>query len=339
MKKIKILSIFILTSLLLLTTACSKASETDAASDVKSDKLKVVASIYPPYDFIKNIGGDAVDVSMLLPLGTESHSYEPTPKDIITIQESDLFVYIGGVGDYWVDQVLSSMGEDAPQTLKLMDTVDLLEEEYVEGMEEDHDHEGHDHDDHDHDAELEDHDEHEHEAELDEHVWTSPKRVLKITEAIEQKLSDLDTKNAEIYKNNGDQYRTQLSKLDQDLTNAIAASAHDTIVVGDRFPFRYLAHDYNLNYFAAFAGCSTQTEPSAATVSFLSDKVRDEHIPSVLHLEFSNSRMAETIAQAGNAKTAVLHSVHNISKEDFENNVSYIDIMYKNIDVLKEALN
>lgn len=341
-------------ALALFLTGCTpdadSVSHTDAAD---TSKLRVISTIFPPYDFTKQIAGDMIENSMLLPFGVESHTYEPTPKDLIALEDSDLFIYIGGVGDYWIEQVLASMGDRAPKTLRLMDHVDLLAEVYAEGMEqEDHDHDGDgvpdhsaaDHDDHDHDHDgIPDHSAEDHDGDLktgdmDEHIWTSPKRVIQLVSAIESTLSELDPAHAAEFQANAQAYIAQLEILDQNLTELVQNAARRTIIVGDRFPFRYLAHDYNLEYYAAFLGCSTQTEPSVQTVSFLSDRVRDEQLPVVLYLEFSSGKIADTVARAGGAQTAVLYSAHNVSQQEFDAGITYLQIMDKNLQVLEEAL-
>lgn len=319
-KKYKaLLAIGALAAFIMLPGCSAKETEVEPPVNPGEDRLQIVTTIYPQYDFAKNIGKSLVDVTMLLPLGTESHSYEPSPKDIITIQNSDLFIYTGGVEDYWVEQVIASMGDQAPKTLAMMDSIKPLEEEHIDGMAE----EGHE-------------DEHE---ELDEHVWTSPKNAMAIVQQISDKMAIMDPENSQEYIENRDSYIKELEKLDQELENIVATGKRKTILVGDRFPFRYLTHDYQIKYYAAFEGCSTETEPSAANIAFLMDKVKTEKIPVVFHLEFSDGKVAEAIIKGSEAKTALLHSAHNITKEDFENNLGYIEIMNKNISALKEALN
>lgn len=320
MKKRKIISLLTGLLSLALLAGCSPEAK-EGAGQTDDGRIKIVTTIFPPYDFTKNIVGDRAQLDMLLPFGTESHSYEPSPKDIIAIQNSDLFIYVGGTGDYWVDQVLSSMGEKAPQSLAIMDAVTLLEEEYVEGMaleeEEDHD---------------------DHEEDLDEHVWTSPKNAMAIVQQISDKLVQLDGENKVFYETKAQDYLAQLAQLDQDMEEMLAQAQRKTIVVGDRFPFRYLTHDYGLDYYAAFLGCSNETEPSAANIAFLSDLVKGDQIPVVFYLEFSSAKVAEAIARDSGAQTRMLHSAHNISRSDFEAGLDYIQIMEKNILALKEAL-
>lgn len=225
-------------------------SETGNPSGQKpKEKIKVVTTIFPQYDFVRQIGGDTVDVSMLLAPGAESHSYEPTPQDIMKIQESDLFVYTGGENDVWADQILESMGNDKPQTFKLTDCVDLVEEEIVEGMEDDHDHEEHraedDHPEADaHDHEAEEHSHSGEEAAYDEHVWTSPKNSIEIVRKLTDALSGMDDENQAVYEKNRDSYIIELEKLDQQFADVVKNAARKTVVFGDRFPFRYFADAY-----------------------------------------------------------------------------------------------
>ena len=254
-KKYKaLLAIGALAAFIMLMGCSAKETEVEPPVNPGEDRLQIVTTIYPQYDFAKNIGKELVDVTMLLPLGTESHSYEPSPKDIITIQNSDLFIYTGGVEDYWVEQVIASMGDQAPKTLAMMDSIKPLEEEHIDGMAE----EGHE-------------DEHE---ELDEHVWTSPKNAMAIVQQISDELAVMDPANSKEYMENRDSYIKELEKLNQELENIVATGKRKTILVGDRFPFRYLTHDYQIKYYAAFEGCSTETEPSAANIAFLMDKVQ-----------------------------------------------------------------
>jgi zinc transport system substrate-binding protein len=215
--------------------------------------------------------------------------------------------------------------------IALMDSVDGLEEEIVEGMEvhDDDDH-GHDHDDHDHD--------HDDEIIFDEHVWTSPKNAMLIVRSIADVLIEIDPDNASYYNDNLSEYIKKLEELDAAFRDVVNNSVRRTIAFGDRFPFRYFAYEYGLDYFAAFPGCSTDTEPSAATVAFLINQVKALELPVVFHVELSNERLANTISEATGAKVMMLHASHNISRDDFLNNLSYIELMTNNISALREAL-
>lgn len=299
-------------------------SSTVPAQD--DNRLSIVTTIFPQYDFAREIVGANANVTMLLPPGAESHTYEPAPQDIIAIQNCDLFVYVGGEGDVWIDDILDSMGDKAPDTLKLMDCVTTVEEETVEGMESDHDHE--DVDNHNNK-----------EIEYDEHVWTSPKNAIIIVRSMTDVLSKLDSPNAETYRKNADAYVDKLTALDIDFAGVVKTAKRNTIIVGDRFPFRYLADEFGLNYYAAFTGCSSETEASAATVAFLTDKVKAESIPVVLYIEFSNHKIADSIAEASGAKTLLLHSCHNVSQEEMKSGVSYLSLMQNNAETIRQALN
>ncbi len=323
-----------------LLSGCGKAEEPSSSSaagkDGAADKVSIVSTIFTPYDFARQIAGDKAEVTMLLPPASESHSYEPTPQDVIKIQNCDMFLYVGGESDVWVNEVLESMDTSNMTIVTLMDCVEVVEEEIVEGMEDDE----HEHEEEEHAEGEEEHSESEaeEEAEYDEHVWTSPKNAERIVQKISDALCSADAANAAYYKQNTTAYLVQLEELDTAFQEVVDNAARKTIVLGDRFPFRYLADAYGLDYFAAFPGCSTETEASAATVAFLIDKIKDEKIPVIFHIELSNQRMAGTIAEATGAKVLELHACHNITKEDFENGMTYLDLMKRNVDALKEAL-
>jgi zinc transport system substrate-binding protein len=283
--------------------------------------VNVVATIFPPYDFVREIGGGKVNLTMLLPPGTESHSFEPSPRDIISIQNSDVFIYNGGESDAWVDRILSSIDMSGKRIIRLMDCVEVVEEEIVEGMEEEEESEGE-----------------EEEAEYDEHVWTSPVNAKLIVREISDVLCEVDSTNAAIYRDNTSSYLKKLDDLDRAFRETVGGGLRKTLVFGDRFPFRYFADAYGLSYFAAFPGCSTETECSAATIAFLIDKVREEKIPVVFHIELSNEKITDTICEETGAKKRLLHAAHNVSRQEFEGGATYLAVMTKNIETLGEAL-
>lgn len=325
MKKIiKICSLIILCAVFLL--GCNSAN-----TEKNEDKLSIVTTIFPQYDFVREIAGDNVNLTMLLKPGSESHSYEPTPKDIITIQNCDVFIYVGGESESWAEDILDSLDTEKIKIISLLDCVDVVEEVIVEGMEHNHDHAHVEQDEHEQDK-------HAKEVEYDEHVWTSPKNAIKIVNRINDTLCSLDEKNKDIYNKNTMDYITKLEELDSLLRNITDNSSRKTLVFGDRFPFRYLADEYGLEYYAAFPGCSTETEASVATVAFLIDKVKNDNIPVVFNIELSNGKMADTICEATNAKKLLLHSCHNITKKDFEAGIGYLDLMKANANNLREAL-
>lgn len=308
-------------------SACSFNNTPDETED--DNKVKVVATIFPQYDFSRQIAGDYADVTMLLGPGEESHTYEPTPQDIITIQNADVFIYVGGESDSWVDSILESFDTSSMEIISLMECVEPVEEELVEGMEDIDDH-GHDHAESGDDAE---------EAEYDEHVWTSIDNAQIISQAIADALCDADKDNSLVYRSNCEKYLSELSNLKKQFNSAVNNAQRKTIVFGDRFPLRYFADEFDLDYFAAFPGCAEQSEPSAGTVAFLIEKVREEDIPVVFKLELSNGKIAQTIAESTNAEVEVFNSCHNITLDDFNNGVTYIDMMTQNLSVLEKALN
>ena len=316
----------------------------DTADSDGAGKISVVTTIFPPYDFVREIAGDEADIKMLLKPGEETHSYEPTPQDIIAIQNSDVFIYTGGENDVWVEDILSSMPDSDMVTLRLVDCVDTVEEEQVEGMKGTA---GHDHDEGDYDDAHGGHtdeaddgesaEESPHEA--DEHVWTSPVNASLIVEQIKNVLSQADPDHSELYEENTLAYQEQLSELDQEFREVVDNAKRDIMIFGDRFPFRYFADEYGLEYYAAFPGCAGDTEPSAATMAFLIEKVREEQVPAVLKMELSNADIANAIAEATGTEVKVFYSCHNLSADDFENGETYLSMMQKNVETLKEVLN
>ncbi|MDX9873003.1 MAG: metal ABC transporter substrate-binding protein [Clostridia bacterium] len=350
-------TVFFLVSalLVLMLSGCGKAAST--VQDVPDDKLSIVTTIFPPYDFARAITGDKAALTMLLPPGAESHSFEPTPQDIIKIQNCDIFIYVGGESDAWVEEVLESMDTGAMKIITLMDCIEVVAEEIIEGMEEEA-HEHGDEDEHEHEEideheheEIDEHEEehadedahsaedtHEETPEYDEHVWTSPRNAKLIVQKIADTLSEIDAANASAYQQNTLAFLSELNKLDAAFLDVVGQAQRKTLVFGDRFPFRYFADAYGLEYFAAFPGCSVETEASAGTVAFLIDKIKAENIPVVFHIELGNEKMANAISEATGAKVLQLHAVHNITKADFERGVGYVDLMKQNVENLKEAL-
>ena len=298
-------------------------------SDMENDRrgtgrLSIVCTNFPEYDFARQIAGDKADVTMLLKPGAESHTYEPSPQDIIQIQNSNLFVYVGGDSDEWVSDVLSSMDPSGMTVFKLMDQVKTVEEETVEGMEPE---------------EEEGEEEEEQEPEMDEHVWTSPANAITIVQSMEQAIERLDSANRSIYSRNAETYIRQIQDLDMQFKEIVRNSKRKEIIVADRFPFRYFCEEYGLTYYAAFPGCSTDTQSSARTVAFLTDKVKQDGIPVVFHIELSNEQMSDSIAEATGAKSELLNAIHNVSDEDFKNGATYVSLMRHNVEALQEALN
>ncbi len=330
MKKNKVMEF--LAAVLMLAVLCGCAAGTpNQEADTKEttnteSKINAIATIFPEYDFLRQIGGEHLNLTMLLPPGAESHSFEPTPQDIKSINEADVFVYVGGESDAWIDSILDSVSLEDKKIVTLMDCVTPVEEEIVEGMTEEEEHD---------EAEGEEHGE----VEYDEHVWTSPKNAELIVQKLCDALCEADPDHAEDYQKNTADYIAKLEKLDQDFHGVIDGAARQEIIVGDRFPFRYLADEYGLTYYAAFPGCASDSEPSAATIAFLIDKVKQDGIPMVFHIELSNTKVCDAICEATGAKSELLNAVHNVTKDDFENGATYISLMQHNAEVLKEALN
>lgn len=286
--------------------------------------ISIISSIFPSYDFARQItkGVDGVSVSMLIIPGTEPHSYEPGVRDMAQIKESSLFIYLGGESDEWVDSLLETFSENEVNTLKMTDCVPLLSEEEKEGMqsgEEEHHH-----------------GEAAAEGENDEHVWTSPKNAILISEKIKDCLCEIDKDNAEKYTANFESYKKELEKLDSEFRTII--KGNETLIIADRFPFRYLANEYGFDYFAAFPGCSTESDPSAATMAFLEKKSKEIKAQGIFYTEFSSQKVADTICEATGAKKYMLHSCHNVSKYDFENGATYLSLMKQNLKNIQEAL-
>lgn len=315
MKKLtKIISIFVIGILSLTITGCNSKVE-------ESTNLNIVTTIFPAYDFARAVVGNSADITMLLKAGVESHSYDPTPKDIIKIQKSDVFIYNGGESEEWVESILESMDTSKMTIIKMMDYVDIVEEETVEGMQE------------------EEHEEETDEKEYDEHIWTSPVNAIKIVKAIKDKIIKIDPNNSDLYESNSTSYIEELETINTSFENIVKESTTKELVFGDRFPLRYFTDEYGLKYSAAFPGCASEVEPSAKTIAYLIDKVNNENIPVVFYIELSNQKVADSIKESTKAKTLLFHSCHNVTKEDFENGVTYIDLMNKNVINLKEALN
>ena len=291
------------------------------ASKKEEKKINIITSNFPGYDFTRAITKEAEDVNvkMLLKPGSEMHDFEPTPKDIIDIQKSDMFIYIGGESDEWIKDVLDNIDTDKTKVIKLMDLVKVVPEEHVEGMEEHHNDEN--------------------EEEYDEHIWTSPINAITITNKLKDEIIKIDRNNKELYEKNTNKYVSKLTDIDNKIKDIVKNAKRNEIIFGDRFPLKYFTDEYNLKYYASFPGCSEQTEASAKTISFLINKVKEDNIPVVFHLELSNKKLANEIAKQTNAKVLEFSSAHNISKEDFDKGITYVDLMNKNIKALKEALN
>ena len=348
MKKYRIIRI--LAALLFsacLLAGCTKAPNAEKGGSAGAKK-SIVVTIFPEYDWVMNILGDKAseaDVTMLLDSGVDLHSYQPTAMDMAKISGCDIFMYVGGESDEWAKDALASSINKDMQVLNLLEILGdkVKEEEIKEGMEHDHEHVDGEHENEDGD---EDHDhEHHHEEdeiEYDEHVWLSLKNTSVICEAIESALEKIDPENKDIYKANCEEYKQKLSDLDSRYSETVSAGETKTLLFGDRFPFRYLIDDYGLDYYAAFVGCSAESEASFETIVFLSGKMDELGLKHVMTIESSDGKIADTIIQNTGSKEQdilVLDSMQSVTSNDVKNGETYLGVMEKNLEVLKKALN
>lgn len=310
-----------------MTAGCARRPET-----TEDGRLKVVTTLFPYYDFVRQVAGDRLNLTLVVPAGMDSHSFEPTPADMITIQEADVLICNGGEMEHWLSQVLDSIDKSHMKIVTMMDYVDAVEEEHVEGMEDaEHEHADHEHADEDDDG-------HGVEIEYDEHIWTSPKNAIKLCRAVADALCAADAENADLYRANCEDYCAQLEALDADLRALRANAVRDLLIFADRFPFLYFCEEYDLHYRAAFHGCSGDTEPSLATLKYLIDKVNDEHIPVVYTIDLSSQKVAEAVSECTGARIERLWSMQTISRTDFDAGETYLTLMQRNYEALKGGL-
>ena len=338
MKKIIALLLALLMAVGMLA-GCAKQNDDD--TNTTTDELRIVTTIFPEYDWVKEILGDKADhadITMLLDNGVDLHSYQPTADDIVKISDCDLFIYVGGESEGWVKEALKNSANEDRKVINLLDVLGdkVKSEEVVEGMqEEEHEHE---------EGEAHEHEEgeaHEHEEEADEHVWLSLKNAEVLVGAISNALQELDAENKEIYAANADTYVKKLAALGAEYQTAVDNATCKTVLFGDRVPFRYLVDDYGLNYYAAFVGCSAETEASFETVSFLAKKADELKLPCVLTIEGKNHKIAETIVKntaPKSQKILTMDSMQSTTSKDVASGTTYFSVMEKNLAVLKEAL-
>lgn len=325
----KILSCLLAAALL---AGCSAPASTPGPADAQAasgDRLRVVTTIFPVYDWVRQVAGenaDDLELTMLLDGSTDLHSFQPSAKDIADIADCDLFIYVGGASDAWAEEALEESANPDRRTLNLVELLGsrVYEEELVEGMEEEDGHEGHDHE----------------EAETDEHIWTSLRNAQELSSAIADTLAELDPDNAALYTGNAAAYGESLAALDEQYATAVKSAPVKTLLFGDRFPFRYLVEDYGLDYYAAFPGCSAETEASFATVAFLAGKTEELNLPAVLTIEGSDGKIAQTILQNAPGDRAVLtmDAMQATSADDAAAGTTYLSVMEHNLTVLRQAL-
>lgn len=324
-------------------SACGSNTQSTSTQPVSGNtetekQLQIVTTIFPEYDWVKEILGENADnaeLTMLLDNGVDLHSYQPTAEDILKISTCDLFIYVGGESDGWVDDALQEATNKDMKVINLLDVLGdtVKEEEIVEGMEADHDEEEH--------KESKEH-EHDEEPEYDEHVWLSLKNSQVLCSAIADTIAEIDPENADDYQANAKVYKEKLTALDTQYQDTVNAATQKTLLFGDRFPFRYLVDDYGLSYYAAFVGCSAETEASFETITFLAGKVDELGLKYVLTIEKSDQKIARTIIENTQTKyqqILTMDSLQSTTSEDASDGATYLSIMESNLDVLKEALN
>jgi zinc transport system substrate-binding protein len=330
MKKIGFITIVF--ALFMMFVACGADSEKKAPAN---KKISIVAAIYPQYDWLKNVLGeraDSVDLKLLIKNGTDLHSYKPSAQDIASIAGADLVVYVGGESDGWIEKALEATPKEGRIALNLMNALGdrVKEEEIVEGMqvEEEHHHEHGE--------------EHAEEAENDEHIWLSLKNAWILVNALAQSLSKVDTANSSIYTANAVIYNAKLWALDSEFTTAISGASQKTVLFGDRFPFRYLVDDYGIKYYAAFVGCSAESEASFETVTFLAGKMDSLQLPAIFTIDGSNGKIAHAILEASKKSketpVLVLNSMQSVTDEQIKAGADYLSMMRDNLEVLKKAI-
>ena len=320
---------YIVIILAMMAVFCMAACGGTSELNKEDGKIKIVATIFPEYDWVKTVMGDkaeGADITLLLDNGVDLHSYQPTAEDILKISTCDMFIYVGGESDEWVEDALATAQNKDICVINLMEVLgeNVKEEETVEGMQEEKEH---DHEDGD--------------KEYDEHVWLSLKNAGTLVEAIADGLTKVDQSNAQIYKTNADSYISELKQLDEEYAETVDKAPVKTVLFGDRFPFRYMVDDYGIRYYAAFVGCSAETEASFETISFLARKADELELPAVITIEGSDKKLAETIVKntaSGNMKILTMDSMQAATSKDAAEGITYISIMRKNLDVLREAL-
>ena len=327
----KILSSIMAAALICTMTACGNNEKNNIISEeTNNDKLSIVCTIFPEYDWVRELtsGSDNTEITLLLDNGVDLHSFQPTADDIIKISTCDMFIYVGGESDGWVEDALKSATNKDMNVINLLDVLGdgVKEEEIKEGMEHDHDHE--------------ENGEH-HEHEYDEHIWLSLRNADSVCKYISEKLGKTDPENKPLYDSNYAAYSEKLNALDKRYSDTVSAGTKKTILFGDRFPFRYLTDDYGLDYYAAFAGCSAETEASFETIAFLASKVDELGLDCIMTIEGKEHKIAETIAQntsSGSKNILTFDSMQGTTSEDANSGTTYLSVMESNLAVLKEAL-
>ncbi len=309
----KLLCIVSATFIALSLFGCTTGNRKD------SGKLKIVTTLFPQYDFARNIAKDKADIELLLPAGVESHSFDPTANDIISINKSDVFIYTGKYMEVWAEKLITDLDKDAVKIVDVSKGINLVKEDEEEHEDDEHE------DEHDH--------------EYDPHIWTDPQNAKIMVDNITEALCEADKDNAEFYRKNAEEYKAQLDSLDNEFKSIVSESKHKELFFGGRFALYYFAKRYDINWTAAYDSCSTETEPSAKAVSEIIKQMKEKKIKVIYYEELVDPKVANTIAKETGAKALLLHSCHNVSKSDFDNGETYISLMKKNAENLWEGLN
>lgn len=309
----KLLCTTVIITMLMGMTACTISSK-------DSGKLSIVTTLFPQYDFVKQIAGDKAEVTLLLSPGIEAHSYDPTPSDIVKINESDLFIYTGEYMETWAAQIIKSLEKD----VTILDVSEGIE---LTSSEDEHNEINHD------ETELEDHN-----HVYDPHIWTSPVNAQQMVKTILNELVRIDAENEDYYRKNADSYLAELEELDASFRQVVENADIHTLYFADKFAMYYFTSEYGLSYVSAYDSCSSETEPSAKLVAKMIDEVKEDNAPAVFYAELSNHKAADTISKETGTKELLLHSCHNVSKDEFKDGATYISLMKQNLENLKVGL-
>ncbi len=315
-----VISAVLCTGILLSLSACGgKENNQD------SGKLKIVTTVFPSYDFARQVAGDKADIKMLLPVGTETHHYEPTPSDVIAVKNCDIFIYIGGTNEQWAEKLIADTDKEKTKIVRLVDSIENLCPPMTNS--------GHSHDGEEHK------DEHSHnEGDYDQHIWTSPKNAEIMLQTICDAICEKDVANADSYKANSDKYKNEITALHNDFKALADSTEQKLLVFADKFPFTYFAREYGFTCLAAFSSCSDESEPSAATVAMLIDEIKEHKIPALLYLKFGALSVTSNICREAGVSAYSIHTCHNVTKEEFDKGESYVSLMRVNYEHIKIAL-
>jgi len=333
----KILTVIFVVLLAASLFGCTQNQKTSDLSENENsnEKIKIVTTLFPQYDFARQIAGDKAEVALLLPPGAESHSFEPTPSDIITINKADIFIYTGKYMEPWAEKIIQSTDSDTINILDVSNGITLFKEDH------EHDEEEHDEDEHTED-DIDNSEEHGgdgHNHEYDPHIWTSPVIAKKMVDNIAASLCYVDSENASYYKSNAEKYKKQLDELDAEFNEIVNTGVRNKIYFGGRFALHYFTEEYGLEHESAYDNCSSETEPSAHDIAQIIDEIKEHKIPVIYYEELTDPKVSRSISEDTGAEMLLFHSCHNISKEDFEKGVTYLDIMKQNAENLKKGLN